>query len=107
MDKRLRDALLFDFYGDMLTKHRREICRLHFFEDMSFAEIAERQGITRQAANQAVQHARKTFAKFERALGLLSQRENLRTYLDEMGDALDVRDFEKCNEIFSILDELI
>ena len=43
-----RMAMLFDFYGDILTPRQREFYDLYYNEDLSLAEIAENYGITRQ-----------------------------------------------------------
>ena len=43
-----RMALLYDFYGDMLTDRQKEFYDLYYNEDLSLAEIAENYGITRQ-----------------------------------------------------------
>ena len=43
-----RMAMLFDFYGDVLTPRQKEFYDLYYNEDLSLAEIAENNGITRQ-----------------------------------------------------------
>ena len=45
-----RMALLFDFYGDVLTDRQKEFYDLYYNEDLSLAEIAENYGITRQCS---------------------------------------------------------
>ena len=43
-----RMAMLFDFYGDVLTERQKEFYDLYYNEDLSLGEIAENHGITRQ-----------------------------------------------------------
>ena len=50
MAKNLEIALLFDFYGDMLTDKQRDVVELYYDNDLSLSEIAENEGITRQGA---------------------------------------------------------
>ena len=61
---------LLDFYGPLLTEHRRELMRLYCEEDLSLAEIAEQMGITRQGVNDAIQKARRQLMDYEAKLGL-------------------------------------
>ena len=48
MDEAVFRTMLFDFYGELLTDKQREYFDLHYNEDLSLAEIAESEGITRQ-----------------------------------------------------------
>ena len=45
---RLRQAMLLDFYGELLTERQRLCFDLHYNEDLSLSEIAEQCGISRQ-----------------------------------------------------------
>ena len=40
MAKNLEIALLFDFYGDMLTEKQRDVVELYYDNDLSLSEIA-------------------------------------------------------------------
>ena len=70
MESRFELIWLLDFYGPLLTEHRRELMRLYCEEDLSLAEIAEQMQITRQGVNDAVQKARRQLIEFEEKLGL-------------------------------------
>ena len=49
MNGLLEQALLYDFYGELLTDHQKEIYEQFVLEDLSLSEIAEAAGISRQA----------------------------------------------------------
>ena len=51
MNKFLEQALLFDFYGELLTDHQKEIYEQFALEDLSLSEIAEMKGISRQGVH--------------------------------------------------------
>jgi AraC-like DNA-binding protein len=63
-----------DAYGALLTDKQREFMRLHYEEDLSFGEIAQEFGVSRQAIHDAVKHAERTLDDYEQRLGLV-QRE--------------------------------
>ena len=52
-----RMALLYDFYGDVLTDRQKEFYDLYYNEDLSLAEIAENYGITRQGVRDVIVRA--------------------------------------------------
>ncbi len=73
MEKRVELTLLMDFYGPLLTQHRRDILSLYCDEDMSFQEIAEQLGISRQGVHDAVKSAAAQLSHYEETLGLASR----------------------------------
>ena len=48
MNDILEQALLYDFYGELLTSHQKEIYEQFVLEDLSLSEIAGEAGISRQ-----------------------------------------------------------
>ena len=70
MEKRVELTLLMDFYGPLLTEHRSEILALYCEEDMSFQEIADQLGISRQGVHESVKAAAAQLNRYEAALGL-------------------------------------
>ena len=60
-----RMAMLFDFYGDMLTERQREFYDLYYNEDLSLAEIAENYGISRQGVRDVIVRAEAAMSEVE------------------------------------------
>ena len=54
MDKILEQALLYDFYGELLTAHQKEIYEQFVLDDLSLGEIAADAGISRQGDRKSV-----------------------------------------------------
>ncbi len=71
MEERFELNVLLDFYGPLLTEHRREVVRLYCEEDLSLQEIADQLEITRQGVFDAVAKARRQLAGYEAKLGLV------------------------------------
>ena len=70
MAKNMEIAFLFDFYGDMLTDKQRDVVELYYDNDLSLAEIAENEGITRQGVRDAIKRAEQQLLEMEERLGL-------------------------------------
>ena len=73
VEARVELTRLMDFYGPLLTEHRREVMRLYCEEDLSFAEIAEQLEITRQGVSDAIQKAKRQLNDYEAKLGLAAR----------------------------------
>lgn len=71
IEKIERMAMLFDFYGKLLTKKQREMLSLHYEHDLSLGEIAEENGVSRQAVHDVLKRSEKILEGYERELGLL------------------------------------
>ena len=66
-------AMLFDFYGDILTSKQKEFFDLYHNEDLSLAEIAENANITRQGVRDIIIRAEATLDVMEDKLGLAAR----------------------------------
>ena len=47
MEKIVEQGLLYDFYGELLTKHQQSVYEDVVFNDLSLSEIADEQGMER------------------------------------------------------------
>lgn len=73
MEKIVEQGLLYDFYGELLTAHQRQIYEDVVFNDMSLSEIAEEQGISRQGVHDLIRRCDKALADYEKKLHLLEK----------------------------------
>ena len=89
VETRVELTCLLDFYGPLLTEHRREVMRLYCEEDLSLAEIAEQLSITRQGVSDALQKGRRQLMDYEEKLGLAQRYRELGEQAQRCLDALD------------------
>jgi len=88
MEKRIETGWLLDFYGPLLTERQQALLRLHCEEDLSLAEIAEQEGVSRQAVHDAVRRGTASLRAYERQLGLLHRYRQLYDALGQCQAAL-------------------
>ena len=74
----VRMSLLYDLYGGMLTEKQRELFTLYYEEDLSLAEIAQNEGITRQGVRDTIVRAEEALVELEDRLRLLDRLEEYR-----------------------------
>lgn len=79
-----RMALLYDFYGDVLTERQKEFYDLYYNEDLSLAEIAENNGITRQGVRDVIVRAEGILTDLEDKTGLIKRFHAMRKQLQEI-----------------------
>ena len=89
--KDLNIALLFDFYGEMLTEKQKDVIDLYYNEDLSLAEIAEHEGISRQGVRDNIKRGEAYLLELEDKLRFArnyqSLQETLRS-IDELAEAI-------------------
>ena len=71
--KIVRQGLLYDFYGELLTEHQRHIYEDVVFNDLSLSEIAQDQGISRQGVHDLVKRCDRILEGYEGKLHLVEK----------------------------------
>ena len=83
-EKNFRISYLLDFYGDILTEKQKDAIDLYYNEDLSLAEIAEHQEITRQGVRDAIKRGEEILFEMEEKLGYAKKMEELTGILEEV-----------------------
>ncbi len=89
MDRIYRETLLFDFYGELLTEHQRNIYEEVVFDDCSLGEVAERHNVSRQSVHDIVRRTRKMLEGYEEKLGLVGRFLHLKERINEIKTLTD------------------
>ena len=58
MEKIVRQSMLYDFYGELLTEHQKSVYEDVVNNDMSYSEIARLNNISRQGVYDMVRSSR-------------------------------------------------
>ncbi|SFG08976.1 sigma factor-like helix-turn-helix DNA-binding protein [Oribacterium sp. WCC10] len=69
---------LYELYGGLLNENQRKVYEYHVIDDMSFTEIGEELGTSRQAAQELFRRADKKLQDTETTLGLQSKLRHIR-----------------------------
>jgi len=96
-------CMLLDFYGQLLTERMRSTLELHFAEDMSLAEIAEQENISRQAVHDTITRGRRSLEEYEAKLGLIKRFMSQQSVIRDAVDALEKNDTNRAHLMLSEL----
>lgn len=77
-------ALLFDYYGQTLTEKQRLCFDLYYNQDLSLAEIAENEGISRQGVHDSLARAELSLRAMEKKLGFVARERRLTQISNEI-----------------------
>ena len=95
MDKILEQALLYDFYGELLTEHQKEVYEQFVLDDLSLSEIAESEGISRQGVHDLVRRCQKALEGYEAKLHLVERFLTVKEKVAQIDRVLEEGEREK------------
>ena len=73
MEKIVRQSMLYDFYGELLTDHQKNIYEEVVVNDLSYSEIARLNGTSRQGVYDIVKRCDKILEEDEEKLNLVQK----------------------------------
>lgn len=98
MEKIVRQSLLFDFYGELLTEHQKQIYEDVVMNDLSYSEIARDSGVSRQGVYDMMKRSDKILEEYEAKLHLVEKfvhaKEQMSAIKEDI-DALQTRNQDK------------
>lgn len=111
MNEILEQALLYDFYGELLNKHQKEIYEQFILEDLSLGEIAREAGISRQGVHDLVKRCGQTLKGYEEKLHLVAKFMSVKSKVARMNEILEENEKKSREELVEdirrIADEII
>ena len=84
MERIAKQAMLYDFYGELLTEHQKKIYEDAIVNDLSLSEIANEQGISRQGVHDIIKRCDKALAEYEEKLHLVEKFLSVKQDVEEI-----------------------
>ena len=84
MNEILEQSLLYDFYGELLNDHQKEVYEQFVLDDLSLSEIAQEKGISRQGVHDLIKRCNKILAHYEDQLHLVEKFVNIRAQVQKI-----------------------
>ena len=84
--KNLKISYLLDFYGAVLDEHTKAIMESYYNDDLSLAEIASEEGLSRQGVRHIIKRGEEQLSFLEERLGLASDHEKLKGYTERLSE---------------------
>ena len=103
MEKFVEQTLLYDFYGELLTKRQQEVYENVVLEDYSLSEVAEDLGISRQGVHDMIKRCDKILKDYEEKLHLVAKFMKIKDMAGEVhrlsGECMHTMDLTAIDEI--------
>ena len=106
MEDFVNRSLLYDFYGELLTEHQREVYRAIVFEDYSVSEVARDEGVSRQSIHDLMKRCDRILEEYEEKLQLVGRFLRIRERVSRIRELNHGKDRKIDSIAQSILDEL-
>ena len=103
MEKIVEIAVLFDYYGKLLSEKQYKVVDQYCNEDLSLREIAELNGISKQGISDILSRAEKKLRFYEDELKLISKFDKINSSLKEINLLIENSKIED-SSLLNILD---
>ena len=106
-----RTDIIYDFYGELLNEHQRNVYEDAVFNDLSLSEIADEYNISRQGVHDLIKRVSNTLEGYESKLHLIEKFMDTKakvTKIDELVDSyIASPDMKLILEIKDLSNEII
>ena len=101
---RFEISLLRNYYGALLTQRQNDLLVMHYDEDLSFGEIANIVGISRQAVLDGINKGEKHLCEYEQKLRLVEKDKKMHAVVDSL-EKVDNKTAKNCAQQLRLLME--
>ena len=104
MEAFVKQSLLYDFYGELLTDHQKKLFEAYVLEDLSLGEIAAETGISRQGVHDIIKRCNALLEAYEEKLKLVEKFMKVKKKVIEIQKSDDLQEVQDiAEEILEIL----
>lgn len=111
MEKFVEKTLLYDFYGELLNEHQRNVYADAVFNDLSLSEIADEYGISRQGVHDIIKRVNRTLEGYEEKLHLIEKflitKEKVNRINELTSNYMESRDMSCIEQVQDIAKDII
>ena len=101
---RFEISTLRSYYGALLTQRQNDMLVMHYDEDLSFGEIANIVGISRQAVLDGINKGEKHLCEYEQKLRLVEKDKKMHAVIDSL-EKVDNKTAKNCAQQLRLLME--
>ncbi len=107
MEKNVKLSILCQLYGKLLTKKQYEFLNDYYNNDLSLSEIAENNGITRQAVRDNIKKGEKKLFEYEEKLLFMKRTLNNEKKIQKvLAELTKIQNDYSDNQIASVLENI-
>lgn len=111
IDKIVELSMLYDFYGELLKEHQKQIFEDYILNDLSLSEIASEQGISRQGVHDIVKRCSKQLESYEEKLRLIEKFERTKDRVNQIKEIAnrikETKNLESIDEIEQLTNTIL
>ncbi|MFT4144081.1 MAG: DNA-binding protein [Mobilitalea sp.] len=104
-------SILYDFYGELLSDHKKQIFEDYVLNDLSLSEIAAEQGISRQGVYDIVKRCTSELKGYEAKLSLMRKfqtiEDKITTIKDIVANTTTTGDATQIVKIATLADDIL
>lgn len=102
MEKIFEHTLLYDYYGELLNEHQRQVYEDAVFNDLSLSEVADTYGISRQAAHDLIRRVNRILEGYEDKLHMVETFRKIEELAEDISHKADAEDISADEAFASI-----
>lgn len=111
LDEIVHLSILYDFYGELLNDHKKQIFEDYVLNDFSLSEIASEQGISRQGVYDIVKRCSQELKDYESKLNLVRKFQSIKEKINNIkiriSETKQTGDCTRISEADTLADEIL